>query len=233
MGDFVEGNWKGAGVWYGATVTKVRQDGTFDLEYHDGDKEQQVESQDLRWSDLYVMDLPFYDQNLNPYHHPDSPRWLTYAACYGPLRRGCRVGDWVAIYYKGVLRCLFRVDEKIPYIQYMSGSNAAADSLYYHDPAAADHPTLGQFRKKHGGEFSHVHQNVTPRDQPKDMAGAFVLASFTWNTHRPGFPAGSHPVPVPPNRNYQIHEKINVAALVAFILTPPVPLGQPPVPNVP
>ena len=231
MGDYVEGNFDGAGTWYNATVTRVRQDGTFDLLYADGDKESEVQSGRLRWTDLYVMDLPFYDRNLNPYHHPSSPRWLTYAACYGPLRRYIRLRDWVAVYYKNVLRTVFRVDKKIPYADYMTSANAAADALYYQDPSASIDPELGQFRKKQGGQFSHVHQNVTPRDQPKDIAGQFVLASFTWNTHQSGFPADNHPIPAPPNRNYQIHEKVDVAALMEFVQQPPVPLGQPPIPN--
>ena len=230
-GSHVEGNFQKAGKWFPGVVRQVRRDGTFDLVYADGDREQRVHACDIRWADLYVMDLPFYDRNLNPYHHPESPRWLTYAACYGPLRRFCRVGDWVAVFYKRVLRAVFRVDKKIPYKDYMTGANAAADALYYQEPSAMDHPKLGKFRKKQGGQFAHVHQNVTPRDQPKDVAGEFVLASYTWNAHRPGFAAGTHPVPEPPLRNYEIHEKTDVTKLIAFVQTQPVPLGQPPVPN--
>ena len=233
VGHHVEGNFDGKGEWYPARIAKVNDNGTFNLSYADGDEESQVKPEMVRWADLFVMDLPFYDRNLNPYHHPDAPRWLTYASCYGPLRRHIRLRDWVAIYYKGALRTLFRVDSKIPYERYMTPANAAADALYYHDPQAANDPQLGRFRKKQGGAFCHVHQNITPKDQPKDMAGSFVLASYTWNTHRPGFAAGTHPVPPPPNRNYEIHLKVDVSELLDFIQSPPVPMGHPPKPNIP
>ena len=41
-GDKVEGNYKGKGKWYPGKIRKVRLDGTFDIDYNDGEQEIRV-----------------------------------------------------------------------------------------------------------------------------------------------------------------------------------------------
>jgi DUF971 family protein len=47
-GDKVEGNFRGRGKWFAATVDRVRPDGTFDLDYEDGEHERRVEAANVR-----------------------------------------------------------------------------------------------------------------------------------------------------------------------------------------
>ena len=41
-GDKIEGNFNAEGVWYAGTVTRVNSDGTYNIDYADGDKEEEV-----------------------------------------------------------------------------------------------------------------------------------------------------------------------------------------------
>ena len=47
-GDKVEGNFRGRGRWYPGKVGRVRLNGTFDIDYDDGEKEAGVEKSMLR-----------------------------------------------------------------------------------------------------------------------------------------------------------------------------------------
>ena len=44
----VEGNYRGAGKWYSGKIKRVRLDGTFDIDYDDGEQETRVSESYLR-----------------------------------------------------------------------------------------------------------------------------------------------------------------------------------------
>ena len=48
-GDIVEGNYHGCGTWHAAVVDRVRADGTFDLDYDNGDREVRMPAEFVRW----------------------------------------------------------------------------------------------------------------------------------------------------------------------------------------
>lgn len=47
-GDHIEGNFNGAGKWYGGTISNVRSNGTYDIRYDDGDSEVAVPQDRIR-----------------------------------------------------------------------------------------------------------------------------------------------------------------------------------------
>ncbi|KAG5192664.1 hypothetical protein JKP88DRAFT_173091 [Tribonema minus] len=48
VGDKVEGNYKGRGKWFAGTVAALHRDGTYDIDYADGDRETSMEAARLR-----------------------------------------------------------------------------------------------------------------------------------------------------------------------------------------
>jgi hypothetical protein len=50
----IESNYRGRGRWYSSTISRVNANGTFDIKYDDGDREQGVERKLIRLKDGYV-----------------------------------------------------------------------------------------------------------------------------------------------------------------------------------
>lgn len=48
VGDKVDAHWKGGQVWWKATISKVNADGTYDVNFDDGDKESNVPAISIR-----------------------------------------------------------------------------------------------------------------------------------------------------------------------------------------
>jgi hypothetical protein len=48
VGDYVEANYRSEGKYYPGKIKAVRQDGTYEIDYDDGDKESQVKEENIR-----------------------------------------------------------------------------------------------------------------------------------------------------------------------------------------
>jgi hypothetical protein len=71
-GDRVEGKYKGGDKWFKGRVTRVNRDGTYDLEYDDGDREFKVISGCVRLEKKPETRL--YEDEGDPFADDDSPR---------------------------------------------------------------------------------------------------------------------------------------------------------------
>ena len=132
---------------------------------------------------VYRFVLTDFHIGMNPYVEGGV---LTFGSCKGIIRKKCRVGDWCIAFNSkprgGAVCCVFRVDEKIPYISYMSKSNTREDALYF--------PTGVGFVRKEGGRFKEYHKRGEMSDSKpkrplidKDRGGEFVLRSSTYATN--------------------------------------------------
>jgi Ca2+-binding EF-hand superfamily protein len=66
-GDKVEGNYRGRGKWYPGKISRDRGDGTYDVDYDDGEKETRVDKDLIR-----VFDVPARGRDRTPSPKPSS-----------------------------------------------------------------------------------------------------------------------------------------------------------------
>ncbi|KAG5176716.1 hypothetical protein JKP88DRAFT_170998, partial [Tribonema minus] len=90
IGDEVEANFKGKGRWFKGTVRAVHRDGTYDVRYADGDKEEGVTGSNLR----SVTTKPASPRKA------DSRASITESEVED-VQRACRLGDEVEANFKG------------------------------------------------------------------------------------------------------------------------------------